>query len=472
MSACDGNGIGEIVFAFGILRCRCGRGCRARSRRQAPSGRHCTDRSCAPLALASRSSRIAISSLPLQQQPAIARRICRPESEHRDARAIGQRSTQSRQRLRRAPAAYRRICTRISSAPRAIASRAASTACAVPRRSRLHENLAPPAATRCASRRAPRHGRAHHDGDVAVRRLRRRIKHMREQRAARAIACSTFGTRERMRVPSPAASTIARHVRRGIRVGSDFAASYASHSRGARGQKPDTWTHERQQNGICRILLMFSMIRRSRTHGDRAGAGRNQFARATQAWAGLFRPLWLCGWGVGTAVALSALAITSQTETATERLRLIFAISEPTAVAQIPPRVAQLESETQILADRVRALIADRDRLAGRIGLLESSVNDMTGAIRRQAPSTPPPSQHERRPPHPSRAGDRPAVGAASSRRRRARRHSRVPEVKADPVTSVCSLPPERASAARPPPSSRPRQQVRNSALILVARRR
>jgi len=52
--------------------------------------------------------------------------------------------------------------------------------------------------------------------------------------------------------------------------------------------------------------------------------------------------LWLCGWGLATAVALSALAITIQTQTATDRLRSIFASSEPSAVAQMPFRVAQL----------------------------------------------------------------------------------------------------------------------------------
>ena len=98
--------------------------------------------------------------------------------------------------------------------------------------------------------------------------------------------------------------------------------------------------------------------------------------------------LWLCGWGVATAIALSALAITSQTQTATERLRSIFAVSEPTAVAQIPPRVTQLELETQMLIEQVRALSADRDRLAGRVALLEGSVDDMTGAIKRQAAAT------------------------------------------------------------------------------------
>jgi len=98
--------------------------------------------------------------------------------------------------------------------------------------------------------------------------------------------------------------------------------------------------------------------------------------------------LWLCGWGLATAVALSALAITSQTQTATDRLRSIFASSEPSAVAQMPPRVAQLELETQMLTAQVRALNADRDRLAGRIALLQSSVDDMTGAIKRQAAAT------------------------------------------------------------------------------------
>jgi hypothetical protein len=98
--------------------------------------------------------------------------------------------------------------------------------------------------------------------------------------------------------------------------------------------------------------------------------------------------LWLCSWGGVTALALIALAITSQTETASERLRRIFASNESTAIARMPPRIAQLESETQILAAQVRALSTDRDRLAGRIALLESTIDDMTGAIKKQAAAT------------------------------------------------------------------------------------
>ena len=90
--------------------------------------------------------------------------------------------------------------------------------------------------------------------------------------------------------------------------------------------------------------------------------------------------LWLCGWGCVTAIALTALAITSQTETAGERLRHIFVASESSAIARMPPRIAHLESETQTLAAQVRALSTERDRLAGRIALLESTIDAVAAA--------------------------------------------------------------------------------------------
>ena len=98
--------------------------------------------------------------------------------------------------------------------------------------------------------------------------------------------------------------------------------------------------------------------------------------------------LWLCGWGCVTAIALTALAITSQTETAGERLRHIFVASESSAIARMPPRIAHLESETQTLAAQVHALSTERDRLAGRIALLESTIDDITGTIEKQAAAT------------------------------------------------------------------------------------
>ena len=98
--------------------------------------------------------------------------------------------------------------------------------------------------------------------------------------------------------------------------------------------------------------------------------------------------MWLCGWGGVTAIALFAFAIASQTDTAGERLRRVFAAGDTTAIAGMPPRVAQLESATQLLAAQVRALITERDRLSGRIALLESNIDDMSGAIKKQAAAT------------------------------------------------------------------------------------
>lgn len=144
--------------------------------------------------------------------------------------------------------------------------------------------------------------------------------------------------------------------------------------------------------------------------------------------------LWLCGWGVATAVALSVLAITSQTKTATDRLHSIFAANEPTAVAQMPPRVTQLELETQMLIEQVRALKVDRDRLAGRVALLESSVDDMTGTIKRQAAATAAALAART-------TATSPQPGTATLA---------APEVKTDPViTASVPLPPGRASAAQ-----------------------
>ena len=130
----DGNRIGQIVFALGIgiadpleHRQRHGPG-------QAPSGRRCRSRFCAR----QRSHRAPRGWRSV-------RRLASPVVHNRSGRRAG-----SRARRRLAPCAIAacsaiKFCgrssgvsaniTRMSSAPRAIAWRAASTACAVPRRS-------------------------------------------------------------------------------------------------------------------------------------------------------------------------------------------------------------------------------------------------------------------------------------------------------------------------------------------------
>jgi TolA-binding protein len=160
--------------------------------------------------------------------------------------------------------------------------------------------------------------------------------------------------------------------------------------------------------------------------------------------------LWLGGWGGAAAIALTALAIASQTKTAGDRLRQVFAINEPAAIAQMPPRVTQLESDVQLLTAQVRALTVERDRLAGRIALLESGIDDMTGAIKRQAAATAAALAAKTAPPAPSApATTAPSAAAnASSAAPTTPPPIAAPASKADtPTNAAVPLPPTRVAA-------------------------
>ncbi len=152
----------------------------------------------------------------LHHQPAVAVRIGGLEAEHGHRRALGQRRRAGRAACRLSPAACRR--TSPARRPRLLASacRAASTACAVPRRSRCSKicacgaiacaalvTAAWPGPTTTAISPPPA-------STAAVRTCASRLRPP--------IACSTFGSVERMRVPSPAASTMAKQVRRSMRI--------------------------------------------------------------------------------------------------------------------------------------------------------------------------------------------------------------------------------------------------------------
>jgi hypothetical protein len=164
--------------------------------------------------------------------------------------------------------------------------------------------------------------------------------------------------------------------------------------------------------------------------------------------------LWLGGWGGAAAIALTALAIASQTKTAGERLRRVFAINEPAAIAQMPPRVTRLESDVQLLSAQVRALTVERDRLAGRMTLLESSIDDMTGAIKKQAVATAAALAAKVPPPAPSApATAAPAAAATPSPA------AAAPEPKTDtPTAAAVPLPPTRVAsvAANEPAPAQP----------------
>jgi hypothetical protein len=107
------------------------------------------------------------------------------------------------------------------------------------------------------------------------------------------------------------------------------------------------------------------------------------------------RALWrLSAWGFTAAIALAALAITTQTEGGSERLALALASGNRPAlaveIAELKRRTLEKEAETKRLEAQVITLAADRDRLSTRLASIERNLDDMTGSIKRQAALAPP----------------------------------------------------------------------------------
>lgn len=109
------------------------------------------------------------------------------------------------------------------------------------------------------------------------------------------------------------------------------------------------------------------------------------------------RALWrLATWGASAAVALTVAMFASSSETGLRRLSTAMSANgnDPPAqkssmVAQVASRSAEFEVETRRLAESVRLLSGDRDRLLARIATLERNLDDVTGSIKRQAASQP-----------------------------------------------------------------------------------
>ena len=97
---------------------------------------------------------------------------------------------------------------------------------------------------------------------------------------------------------------------------------------------------------------------------------RREGARAT-----IVRKAWRLGAWSGIAIlCVAAAVVAAYTETGIRRL----ASGDSPVIAG---GVATSDSETRRLADVVRALAADRDRLAARVSALERNLDDVTGSI-------------------------------------------------------------------------------------------
>jgi hypothetical protein len=107
----------------------------------------------------------------------------------------------------------------------------------------------------------------------------------------------------------------------------------------------------------------------------------------------------------GTWVSLATIAVfvvvlTARTETGIHRLATLIAPPEPERMSIAPQLARRDQEEQRRLADAVRTLTSDRDRLMARLTTLEHSLDEVTGSI-------PPASNRPSAPPSPA-----PSIGA------------------------------------------------------------
>ena len=147
------------------------------------------------------------------------------------------------------------------------------------------------------------------------------------------------------------------------------------------------------------------------------------------------RPLLrLTVWGCGAIIAVGATVLAGRTDVGTARARVALATfrTAPLDLVKHPndmlaSRPTGPDETEQRLAEQVRALTADRDRLAERVASLEHNLTDLTGSIARA--------------PAPAANGAATANGAAAN----------VPPAAPHDDRTDAAPPPAPAAAAEPP---------------------
>jgi hypothetical protein len=100
-------------------------------------------------------------------------------------------------------------------------------------------------------------------------------------------------------------------------------------------------------------------------------------------------------WGIGAAVAVAVAVMASRSETGGQRIGIaLSSIKAPASratAAQLLASANGAEGEARQLAEAVRMLTNDRERLSTRIAAIERNLDDLTGSI----PRTPPPAPRQ-----------------------------------------------------------------------------
>jgi len=100
------------------------------------------------------------------------------------------------------------------------------------------------------------------------------------------------------------------------------------------------------------------------------------------------RPLVRLGvWGFSAVIAIGVAVLAGRTEVGAARASAALAALRNSPMELLNPgasEASRAEAEVKDLAETVKALTADRDRLAARVASLEQSLTDLTGSIARE----------------------------------------------------------------------------------------
>src|ERR1700674_2775923 len=218
-----------------------------------------------------------------------------------------------------------------------------------------------------------------------------------------ATRCRTFGVADRMRVPSPAASTMVRVVLPVIRIPCRSWPIVCRRRHKAFLAGMETGITPDKTPGIrmtAHFLLMFAsdsvgtlggrnrlMARDSRNLSDSfEGENTGGFISGLLAEEDELdrRALWRLGsWGVATVGAVIVAMLASQSSIGMRREQIASADLVRQS-QQIQTVAKESQSEARRLASAIDTLNSDRDRLYSRVGVLEQGLDSVTGALARQ----------------------------------------------------------------------------------------
>jgi len=177
-------------------------------------------------------------------------------------------------------------------------------------------------------------------------------------------------------------------------------------------------------------------------------------------------------WGIGAAIAVAVAVMASRSETGGQRIGMALSsikapVSRATA-AQLLASANGAEGELRQLAEAVRMLTNDRDRLSTRIAAIERNLDDLTGSFPRTPPSAPRQDGAIAIPPAPP-APPAPVIAAPSL----PAIPSSVPAMPpaAKPFDNAPPAPPAASHPANPPaaaPAPLPPPVTRSSALPVI----